>query len=1041
MKTRPEIRPVSASAGSGKTHRLTGILEELLGQGKVRPEALVATTFTNKAAAELQERVRERLLKAGRRDEALRLGAARIGTVNAVCSRLVSDFALDLGLSPDLRVLDEAAAGRELKKALSQVLDDDGRQGAELKERLVGFDLGGAVQQVVNLARSNDLSARDLQDCARRSWETLRPVLVEVAHASGPLKEALAAALREFCRRVDLQADGTQATADACRRARAALHRLDQGRSLPWSEWSWLSQPRTGSKSRALWTPVTLAAAAHESHPLLHQDLESSINLVFDLAARALEAYAQAKRAAGVVDFTDQEVLTLGLLQTASAQEILRANLDLLLVDEFQDTSPLQLAIFLELASLARESWWVGDQKQAIFGFRGTDPALMDAALQSLSGGPAETLPKSWRSRPPLVQLTSQVFAQAFAGLIPAERVTLEAAREDREEAGPCVEFWSLTKKGRSGASVHASLATTLRAFLADPAVRVEDRLTHELRRPTPADVAVLCFSNKTCRTVAAELELRGVPAVLPRQGLLGTPEGLLVHAGLRLWADPWDTLARAELARLTDYADQPEKWLARQLEGKRQAFDTLPAVSRLLECRQQRLHAAPLAVTEAVLEAVGAREMGLAWGQSERRLANLEALRGLACAYVEECRAEGRGSTVAGLVAWLDEVKALEADDQAPSTREDAVTVSTWHRAKGLEWPVTVLYDLDQLDKASPLGVKALSGQEPFSVEAPLAGRWIRYWPYPYQPNTKTRFKERLQDHPAWQEASEVERRERLRLLYVGWTRARDILVLAGLPGIFEKYPLTLLKAPQGQPLLTEPTGPTATWAGYSFAVKTRREETVGPDRRPRTPGEAPVPAGPRPYPPASELPSQAKAGEGEAGADRVLEVATLGPRLPLAGAPDMQLLGQAVHTYLAADRPDRPPQLRLHMAQDILDRWQVSPSLRPQALVSASQALHAWVETRWPEATWHRELAVHHRLPTGTLVQGQADLVLSTPDGLVVIDHKTFPGHLEDAQTRALGHAGQLAAYARACTQATGQPVLERWIHLPVLGQAVRV
>jgi len=497
-----EIRLVSASAGSGKTHKLTSILEELVGQGKVRPEALVATTFTNKAAAELQERVRERLLKENRRDQALRLGAARIGTVNAVCSRLVSDFALDLGLSCDLRVLDEAAAGRELKKALSQVLDHGHeRQFAELKERMAGFDGGGALQQVVSLARSNDLSARDLQDCAQRSWETLRPLLAEAAPAAGPLEDAMARALREFCRRVDQVADGTKVTAEAHRRARAALNRLDQGRPLPWSEWAWLSQPRTGAKSRALWAPVTLAAAAHESHPLLHRDLESSIRLVFDLAARALDAYAERKRAAGAVDFTDQEVLALKLLQTPFAREILGANLDLLLVDEFQDTSPLQLAIFLELAGLARESWWVGDQKQAIFGFRGTDPALMDAALAQLSDRPTEPLDTSRRSRPALVHLTSRVFEQAFSGLIPAERVTLKPHRQDVAGLGPCVEFWSLAKEGRSGASVHANLATTMRAFLGDPTVRVEDPLTRELRRPTPADVAVLCFSNQTCRT------------------------------------------------------------------------------------------------------------------------------------------------------------------------------------------------------------------------------------------------------------------------------------------------------------------------------------------------------------------------------------------------------------------------------------------------------------------------------------------------------------------------------------------------------------
>jgi superfamily I DNA/RNA helicase len=99
--------------------------------------------------------------------------------------------------------------------------------------------------------------------------------------------------------------------------------------------------------------------------------------------AKVLDFYQEYKRKWGVVDFVDQEVLTL----------------DLVLVDEFQDTSPMQLAIFLKLASLAKKSIWVGDQKQVIYGFRDADPALMDAAITGiLKGDEPETLPFSWRN-------------------------------------------------------------------------------------------------------------------------------------------------------------------------------------------------------------------------------------------------------------------------------------------------------------------------------------------------------------------------------------------------------------------------------------------------------------------------------------------------------------------------------------------------------------------------------------------------------------------------------------------------------------------
>ena len=125
LVTPPRIEIISASAGSGKTYRLATVLHDAIADGSARSDAVLATTFTNRAAAELKERTRTRLLQSGRVQDAHRLGAARIGTVNAVCGRLVADFAFELGLAPDLRVIDERAAAVALRQAMSRVVTAD----------------------------------------------------------------------------------------------------------------------------------------------------------------------------------------------------------------------------------------------------------------------------------------------------------------------------------------------------------------------------------------------------------------------------------------------------------------------------------------------------------------------------------------------------------------------------------------------------------------------------------------------------------------------------------------------------------------------------------------------------------------------------------------------------------------------------------------------------------------------------------------------------------------------------------------------------
>ena len=179
-----DIEIISASAGTGKTHRLVGVLEEAVASpdAPVRPEALIATTFTVKAAAELRERVRLRLLANGHVATAQRMSAARIGTVNSVCGTLVSEYAFELGLSPEMRTLDEEAAEEAFEQALSRSVRLDREAGDEvgsgsetalalhdLAERMPGLDWLAQVRRIATLARTNRIEPEALKDCAERS--------------------------------------------------------------------------------------------------------------------------------------------------------------------------------------------------------------------------------------------------------------------------------------------------------------------------------------------------------------------------------------------------------------------------------------------------------------------------------------------------------------------------------------------------------------------------------------------------------------------------------------------------------------------------------------------------------------------------------------------------------------------------------------------------------------------------------------------------------------------------------------------------------
>jgi ATP-dependent helicase/nuclease subunit A len=168
---------------------------------------------------------------------------------------------------------------------------------------------------------------------------------------------------------------------------------------------------------------------------------------------------------------------------------------------------------------------------------------------------------------------------------------------------------------------------------------------------------------------------------------------------------------------------------------------------------------------------------------------------------------------------------------------------------------------------------------------------------------------------------------------------------------------------------------------------------------------------------------------------------VAKIGPRLELVGDPDMQRVGEAVHGFLAADDPAMEPAERLEMAGHLLEQWGVPSALAAEELMQASDALLDRVKGTFLGGVLHREWPVLHRLEGGSVVRGEADLMVETGEGLYLIDHKSFAGNPEQAVERAARVAGQVLAYADAVVAATGKQALGCYVHLPISGLIVLV
>lgn len=842
-----------ASAGTGKTYSLVDRYCELLGvrhqdggapdqlrddggrEETLRPEEIIAVTFTRKAAAELRERLRGRLYDAGRPDLAERIDGSCIGTVHSVCLRLLQEYALEAGLTPSASELTGEESDELFQQAVTMLEAESGTArgmtGRRLSELFSRFGLDreqfgedarpaetlwiDTCRALIALARTNGVEDR-LAAFGEVSWQDMAAMLDKF----GPVRddfEECRSRLQRVCRlqsRLELyrrtgrgkDETGERKYSNAVKAHVAAMKSVHVGRN--WKSWFDLLQTQdlalledhpenmerdgTQQEMREAVLPVFCLRQFRE-------DLRSLVCGLFEFSAAVMDRYGTLKQQAGGVDFADMERNACTALENDLVRRRMRGRFRALFVDEFQDSSPIQLHIFGQLAAVMEEGGkscrlvCVGDSKQSIYGFRGAAPGLTETVTSSEGWRNAAPLDTCYRSHPEIVGFVNDFFSglgtESARRLLRREengRLDIRAGRSQQkaaeEQAADCaahdgkwdapLRFWTVGG-GREDLQ-NDELALRIHGLLCE-GVHVPLKDGRGLHPLQAGHIAVLCRTRDHGEALAAALEKRGIHACMARRGLLEQPHIRFCLAAFRVACSYGkDTLALTEMASFLG-----KDWAAMahvdRLEGMAEKFSSV--------CRRLRV-LTPAELLDAVLEVSDAFRLMAGSRSPFEVLADVEALRTLAAEYEGVMRGSRAEATPAGWLDWLEKQNPRRA-----AGGRDAVNIWTYHESKGLESPVVILYDLHRAPRPGTLwGLHAEGGTQ---AENLLKGRIVRWLPdvlTRVTPEMCPEFCEYIRDRQ--KTADEAVRDEELRLLYVGMTRARSMLVLTGVRPKPKKHP-----------------------------------------------------------------------------------------------------------------------------------------------------------------------------------------------------------------------------------------------------------
>jgi ATP-dependent helicase/nuclease subunit A len=764
---------LAAGAGSGKTSVLVERFVRAVREDGVAPGRILAITFTERAAGELRERVRARLLELGERDTARATEAAFVGTFHSFCARLLRIHPLQGGVEPGFQILDEGLANRLQTLAFS--------------DALAGF-LEGETAEAVDLVAA--YGADPLRAMVLGAYAQLRSQGQDEPRLPSPFS---------------LDQSGEYLPGGA------------RGRGL--GDDASGGGPENDVSGGGLGNDASDSALKQAEAGELEATIRTS-RLIGEFLERFGQAYALRKHARDALDFDDLELKAGRLLRESDAiRRLWATRFELLMVDEFQDSNPRQLQV---LAALDRDNLFtVGDELQSIYGFRHADVSLFRERHAQLSRrGASLALTRNFRSLSPILAAVDRIFEQRigerFVPLLPMR--SDHAVRGDQDErrtrrrpqprdgesdasTAPIVELLLTDKRGwenilgdeelRGMPEATAWRQAEARLLAGRIAELVESGEAHA------GEIVVLMRALSDLPIYESALRRRGLPTLAVIGGFWSHQQVGDLLAWLRALANPLDELALYStlasplvgvssdgLALIAQVGRERGRgvWASlsegsAQLDGALSDMDRERVVAFRELFAAERAGAALYPISELLRRVIAAsgyeaHVLSLGWG--EQRLANVHKLVRLARRFEAQ---EGRD-----LRAFLDHVAHIElalagreSDAPVGDGEIDAVRLMSIHAAKGLEFPVVCVADLGRepnlrmpnllVDSASGrLGLRLSELGSPESVPA-------------------------LDFEELCEERRRVQEEEEDRVLYVACTRAENRLLLSGSVS-FERWP-----------------------------------------------------------------------------------------------------------------------------------------------------------------------------------------------------------------------------------------------------------
>jgi ATP-dependent helicase/nuclease subunit A len=1024
---------VEAGAGTGKTRALVDRVVALVAERGLPIERIAAITFTDKAAAELRERVRGELDRRVAGDgpavgrERCRvareaLDRAQLSTIHSFGQSLLRALAAEARIDPELTVLDELTAERRFEerwRAALERIDPDAPEGRALDRALgLGLEPGDLRTLGRDLAEREDIAERIAPGpppCRPPDWGAVAALSAQVralplAAVTGddPLRDHLATVLEGLEGLAGAGPDERGPRLAAA--AGVAVRRVGNlGAAGRWG----------GAEAVAAARAVALEVGERIGG-LLADERAEALAEVLPWVAAVVRADAEQRRREGTLVYDDLILWTRDLLRDdADARRAVRERYDALLIDEFQDTDPWQVDIAEAFAGDGAGGlepgrlFLVGDPKQSIYRFRRADMAVYERERRRVqaAGGRLPALTVNRRSRGAIIDWVNAV----VCGVIGEEAdptvqpgyVPIRAERA-ADLAGPGVAWMGGPTDERAVAVRRreaADVAATCLAAVAE-GWQVQER-DGTVRGARLGDVAVLIPARTGLESLESALREAGVPFRVEGGSLVFRTQELRdILNCLAAIDDPGDEVAVVGALRSPAFACSDVD-LARHRERGLRFNYLAPAVAeapgpvgealRCLRAHHERRHDRSLAsvverfVAERRLVEIGMVDTG---GRDAYRRARF---------VVEQARAfeADRPQGMRAFVAWMEERTAgpiFDRDGSGLDDDEDAVRILTVHAAKGLEFPVVILAGLGPNPPYARPPTYSLDASGGLVATIGAKGRGRRLCIGDVEAVEK-------------REARHA-RAEAARLLYVATTRARDHLIVSlhhqekyGKKGIAAR--LVAAGAAGHAPEWTPPRPPAAGRRPLDGLVAdpppagdhgALRAELVARARRLR-------------YTSATAL--RAEDERGEASADEPWSRGRGGTRV-----------GRAVHASLqslpldADDAAVAAVASAQAVAEAVPGRADevaalVRAALRSEAAGRARRAAGALRE-------------VPFAMPAdGAVVEGFIDLVVPDDGGVEIVDWKTDDVGPEGVDGRLAGYGLQAGLYCAGLRAATGLPV----------------